>query len=112
MKPPLAGLLRAVAEHGIHAHHRLLVHQRSGFGDRAFARVEFDLDELHVRAEDLVVDLVGALQRACRRRRRRRHRVRTRHRSSVHLAIGIHSAKPWRQQWPLGFCVACATAAA
>ena len=33
-------------------------------------------------------------------------------RSSAQAAIGIHSAKPWRQQWPLGFFAACAIAAA
>ena len=31
---------------------------------------------------------------------------------SAQAAIGIHSAKPWRQQWPSGFFAACATAAA
>jgi hypothetical protein len=33
-------------------------------------------------------------------------------RSSAQAAIGTHSAKPLRQQWPFGFLAACATAAA
>jgi hypothetical protein len=32
--------------------------------------------------------------------------------SSVQAESGIHSAKPWRQTWPFGFFVACATAVA
>src|SRR5690606_9105767 len=61
----------AVAEHGVHLHRRFLVHQRAGLGDRALARVQLDLDELHLVADDAVVDLVGAAARAGRRRRRR-----------------------------------------
>ena len=34
------------------------VHHRARFGDRALAGIELDLDELHVVAVDLVVNLV------------------------------------------------------
>lgn len=64
----LAGM-RAVAEHGVHLHCGVLVHQRAGLGDGAFARVQLDLDELHVVADDAVVDLVGAPGRTGQRRR-------------------------------------------
>ena len=57
-----------VAEHGFHLHRGFLVHHRSGFGHGALARVELDLDELHVLAVDLVVDLVGAARGGRRRR--------------------------------------------
>ena len=42
-----------------------------GFGDRAFAGIERDLDELHLVAVDHEVDVV----RAAARRRRRRERA-------------------------------------
>ena len=48
------------------------VHHRAGFGDRALAGIELDLDELHLAADDLEVDLVRATARHRRWRRRRR----------------------------------------
>src|SRR5207342_2516010 len=51
----------AVAEYRLHAYGGVLVHHRAGLGDRAFARVEFHFDELHVLADDAEVDLVVAL---------------------------------------------------
>ena len=50
----------------------------AGFGDRAFARIELDLDELHLVAVDLEVDVVRAA--AGRRRRRNAPRRRRRRR--------------------------------
>ena len=53
-------LLTAVAEDRLHLDAGRHVHHRAGLGDGALARIELDLDELHVLAEDLEVDLVGA----------------------------------------------------
>ena len=50
----------AIAEHGVHLHRGVLEHQRAGFGDRAFARVQLDLDELHFLAVDGEIDVVVA----------------------------------------------------
>lgn len=61
--------MRAVAEHGVHLHRRVLVHQRTGLGDGAFAGVQLDFDELHVVADDAVVDLICAPAHAGQRRR-------------------------------------------
>ena len=61
-------LLAAVAEDRLHRDALRHVHHRAGFGDGAFARIELDLDELHLVAVDLEVDVVRA---AARRRRRR-----------------------------------------
>ena len=36
------------------------VHHAAGLGERGLAGIELDLDELHVVAEDLVVDFVHA----------------------------------------------------
>ena len=67
---PGAGLLAAVAEHGLHLDAGRHVHHRAGFGDGALARIELDLDELHVLAEDLEVDVVRAASgRGAERRR-------------------------------------------
>ena len=63
-------LLAAVAEDGLHLDALRHVHHRAGFGDRAFARIELDFDELHLAAVDLEVDVVRAP--AGRRRRRER----------------------------------------
>ena len=49
-------------------------HQRAGFGDRGLARIQLDLDELHLLAVDAEVDFVGAAFAAIARRRRRRGR--------------------------------------
>jgi len=69
--------VRGIAEHGVELDRRVLVHQRAGFGDDAFAGVELDLDELHVVADDAVVDFVRtALHRHSARRRRRRSAAR------------------------------------
>ena len=57
-------LLRAVAEDRLHLDAVVHVHHAAGFGDRGFVRVQLDLDELHVVAEDLVVDLVHRRHRA------------------------------------------------
>ena len=65
-------LLAAVAEHRLHLDARRHVHHRARFGHGALARIELDLDELHLAAEDLEVDLVRAAARHDRRRRRRR----------------------------------------
>lgn len=65
----LAGM-RAVAEHGVHLHGGVLVHQRTGLSDGAFARVQLDFDELHIVADDAVVDLICAPGRAGKRWRR------------------------------------------
>ena len=55
---PALLLLRAVAEDGLHLDAVVHVHHAAGLGDGGFVRIEFDFDELHVVAEDLVVDLV------------------------------------------------------
>ena len=55
-KPAL--LLRSVAEDRFHLDAVVHVHHAAGFGDRRFVRIELDFDELHVVAEDLVVDFV------------------------------------------------------
>ena len=62
----------AVAEDRLHLDAGRHVHHAAGLGDDALARIELDLDELHVLAEDLVVDLVRPLPAARHRRRRRR----------------------------------------
>ena len=59
----------AVAEHRLHLDARRHVHHRAGFGDRALAGIELDLDELHLAAEDAEVDLVRAPAGHDRRRR-------------------------------------------
>ena len=41
----------------------------AGFGDRCLARIELDLDELHLVAVDHEVDVVRAAARRDRRRR-------------------------------------------
>src|SRR5262245_8017766 len=51
-------LLRTVAEDGLHRDAVVHVHHAAGFGDDRFLRIQLDLDELHVVAEDLVIDLV------------------------------------------------------
>ena len=55
--PPCC-LLRAVAEDGLHLDAVVHVHHAAGLGDRGLVGIELDFDELHVVAEDLVVDLV------------------------------------------------------
>ena len=62
-------LLAAVAEDGLHLDAGRHVHHRARLGDRALAGIELDLDELHLAAEDLEVDLVGAAAGHDRRRR-------------------------------------------
>ena len=53
------GLLRrAVAEDGFHLDAVFHVHHAAGLGDGRFVRIELDFDELHVVAENLVVDLM------------------------------------------------------
>ena len=64
-------LLAAVAEDGFHLDARRHVHHRAGLGHGALARIELDLDELHLAAEDPEVDLVRAAAGHDRRRRRR-----------------------------------------
>ncbi len=67
-------LARAVAEDGLHLDAGIHVHEGARLGDARLARVERQLDELHLLAEDLVVDLVGSdAERRHRRRRRRQH---------------------------------------
>ena len=56
-------LLAAVAEDRLHGDALRHVHHRAGFGDRAFTRIELDLDELHLVAVDLEVDVVRATAR-------------------------------------------------
>ena len=51
-------LLRSVAEDGFHLDAVVHVHHAAGFRDGGFIRVELDFDELHVVAENLVVDFV------------------------------------------------------
>ena len=51
-------LLRAVAEDGFHLDAVFHVHHAAGFGDRRFVWIQLDLDELHVVAKNLVVNLV------------------------------------------------------
>ena len=51
-------LLRPVAEDGFHLDAVVHVHHAAGFGHRGLVRVELDFDELHVVAENLVVDFV------------------------------------------------------
>ena len=64
-------LLAAVAEHRLHLDAGRHVHHRAGFGDGALARIELDLDELHLAAEDLEIDIVRPPARDDRRRRGR-----------------------------------------
>ncbi len=59
--------VRRIAEHGFELHVGALVHERAGFGDDAFTGIKLDLDELHVVADDAVVDFIGALA-FCERR--------------------------------------------
>src|SRR6185503_11649979 len=60
--PAAAARLRlaAVAEDGLHLDALLHVHQGAGLGDRALAGIQDHLDELHLVALDLEVDVVGA----------------------------------------------------
>ncbi len=91
-------LRAAVAEDGLDLDAGVHVHEAAGLGDARLARVERDLHELHLLAEDLVVDLVRA--RARRRRRRRRSvRRRARRRTAGANAIGSQSAMPWVKTW-------------
>ena len=60
----------------------------AGFGDRAFTRIELDLDELHLVAVDLEVDVVRAA--AGRRRRRRRRGGRRRAAPPTNAREGRH----------------------
>ena len=53
-----AVLLRAVAEDGFHLDAVVHVHHAAGFGDGGFHGVEFDFDELHVVAVNLVINFV------------------------------------------------------
>src|SRR5690606_9232515 len=48
----------AVSEHSVHVNRRALEHHGAGLGDGAFAGIEFDLDELHLLAANLEVDIV------------------------------------------------------
>ncbi len=64
-------LAAAVAEDRLHLDAVVHVHHAAGLGDDALAGIELDLDELHLVAEDLVVDLVGATGARCGRWRRR-----------------------------------------
>ena len=50
--------LRAVAEDRFHLDAVLHVHHAAGFGDRGFLGIEFDFDELHVVAVNLVINFV------------------------------------------------------
>ena len=47
--------LRAVAEHRVHRDAGVHEHHAAGLADRRLARVELDLDELHLGALDLIV---------------------------------------------------------
>ena len=55
---PAALLVRSVAEDGLHLDAVFHVHHAAGFGDGCFIRVQLDFDELHVVAENLVLNLV------------------------------------------------------
>jgi hypothetical protein len=48
----------AVAEDGVHADAGIHEEQAASLANGRFARVEFDLDELHLRALDVIVDHV------------------------------------------------------
>ena len=63
---------RAVAEDGLHRDPRGHEHHRARLGDDRLARVERHLDELHLGAVDLEVDLVRPTRRGRRERRRAR----------------------------------------
>ena len=54
------GALRAVTEDRLHLDAGRHVHDRAGFGHGRFAGVELDLDELHLVAVDVEVDVVRA----------------------------------------------------
>ena len=58
-------LLRAVAEDRLHLDAVVHVHHAARFGDGGFVRIQLDFDELHVVAENLVVDLVHRRHREC-----------------------------------------------
>src|SRR6185503_12989206 len=51
-------LLRTVTKNGVHVDAVLHVHHPAGFRDGGFGRVQFNFDELHLVAEDLIVDIV------------------------------------------------------
>jgi hypothetical protein len=49
---------RGIAEHRVHLDAGVHEHHAAGLADRRLARIELDLDELHLLAPDLVVDHV------------------------------------------------------
>ncbi len=53
-----AVLLRAIAEDGLHFDPVFHVHHPAGFGHRRFSGIQFDLDELHIAANNLIINLV------------------------------------------------------
>src|SRR5437764_6089987 len=56
-------LLRAIPKNGLHLDAILHVHHAARFGDGCFHRVELDFDELHVIAENFVINFVHASHR-------------------------------------------------
>src|SRR5262249_35981015 len=60
----------AVAEDGFHGDAVVHVHHAAGLGDGGLARIELDLDELHVVPDDPVVHLVHGAHAASSRARR------------------------------------------
>lgn len=60
LAPETAARGRRIAEHRVHLNAGRHIHHAARLGDHHFARIERDFDILHLRAEDLVVNLVGA----------------------------------------------------
>ena len=56
---PAAAAAGSIAKSRFHLDGRFLVHHGAGFGNNAFARVQFNLHKLHFLTEDLVVDLMS-----------------------------------------------------
>jgi hypothetical protein len=92
----------------------ILPHHRAGLGDGAFAGVELDFQEL--QSSPLISKSMSSLRWPAPAAGGGTGAIMALGAdsalSSVQAESGIHSAKPWRQTWPFGFFVACATAAA
>jgi hypothetical protein len=96
-------LLGSIAENGLHRDAVGHVHHRSRFGDRALARVQFDLDELHLASDDAEIDLVGTPAGDNRWRRRR-----TTARRAGQIGGQLRHILEWRpvrQAWTEDECV-------
>ena len=57
-RKPLLCCRRTIAENRLHFDAIVHIHHAARFGDRCFVRIQLHFDELHVVAENLVVDFV------------------------------------------------------